>query len=103
MRHDQSTGESFNDWGGRGCRKIVPVSRGDGAKTDPPGDIFDQPPGGLSLTRGKLADHVEDHSPIPGRDCFGEHLGDRIDVCPPPPIVERLWTEACCMHPIDLL
>ena len=36
--------ESFNDWGGRGCRKFVPVLGGDGAKTAPPGDIFDQPP-----------------------------------------------------------
>ena len=33
------------DWGGRGCRKIVPVLGGDGTKIAPPGDIFDQSPG----------------------------------------------------------
>ena len=54
--------ESFNDWGGRGCRKFVPVLGGDGAKTAPPGDIFDQPPGKLSSIWGKLTDHVEDHA-----------------------------------------
>ena len=37
--------ESFNDWGGRGRRKFVPVLGGDGTKIAPPGDIFDQPPG----------------------------------------------------------
>ena len=41
-------GESFNDWGGRGCRKFVPVLGGDGTKIAPPGDIFDQAPGDLS-------------------------------------------------------
>ena len=40
--------ESFNDWGGRGCRKFVPVLKGDGPKIAPPGDIFDQPPGEMS-------------------------------------------------------
>ena len=40
--------ESFNDWGGRGCRKFVPVLKGDGTKIAPPGDIFDQPPGEMS-------------------------------------------------------
>ena len=40
--------ESFNDWGGRGCRKFVPVSKEDGTKIAPPGDIFDQPPGEMS-------------------------------------------------------
>ena len=39
------TGESFNDWGGRGCRKFVPVLGGDGTKLAPLGDIFDQPSG----------------------------------------------------------
>ena len=39
----------FNDWGGRGgCNKFVPVLRGDGSKIAPTGDIFDQPPGGMS-------------------------------------------------------
>ena len=35
--------ESFNDWGGRGCRKSVLVLGGYDAKIAPPGDIFDQP------------------------------------------------------------
>ena len=37
--------ESFNDWGGRGCQKYVPVLGGDGTKIATPGDIFDQPSG----------------------------------------------------------
>ena len=49
-------------WGGRGCRKFVPVLREDGAQVAPPGDIFDQPPGEMSSIRGKLTDHVEDHA-----------------------------------------
>ena len=40
--------QSFNDWGGRGCRKFVPVLKGDGTKIAPSGDIFDQPPGEMS-------------------------------------------------------
>ena len=40
-----SLSESFNDWGGRGCRKFVPVLGENGTKIAPPGDIFDQPPG----------------------------------------------------------
>ena len=40
--------ESFNDWGGRGCRKLVPVLKGDGTKISPPEDIFDQPLGDMS-------------------------------------------------------
>ena len=40
--------ESFNDWGGRGCRKYVPFWGGDGTKIAPPGDIFDQPPGEMT-------------------------------------------------------
>ena len=54
--------ESFNDWGGRGCRKFVPVLGRDGTKIAPPGDIFDQPPGEMRWIRGKVADHVEDHA-----------------------------------------
>ena len=34
--------------GGRGCNKFVPVLGGDGTKTVPPGDLFDQPPGEMS-------------------------------------------------------
>ena len=38
----------FNDWEGRGCNKFVPVLGGDDTKITPTGDIFDQPPGGMS-------------------------------------------------------
>ena len=34
--------------GGRGCNKFVPVSGGSGTKIAPTGDIFDQPPGGMT-------------------------------------------------------
>ena len=54
--------DSFNDWGGRGCRKFVPVLGGNGTKIAPPGEMFDQPPGEMRWIRGKLADHVEDHA-----------------------------------------
>ena len=47
--------------GGRGCNNFVPVLRGNGTKITPTRDIFDQPPGGMSWIRGKLADHVGDH------------------------------------------
>ena len=47
--------------GGGGCNNFVPVLRGNGTKIAPTGDIFDQPPGGMSWIRGKLADHVGDH------------------------------------------
>ena len=39
---------SFNDWGGRGCNKFVPVLGGDGTKIAPPGDLVDQPLGKVS-------------------------------------------------------
>ena len=54
--------ESFNDWGGRGCREFVPVLEGDGTKIAPPGDIYDQPPGEMRRIRGKPTDHVKDHA-----------------------------------------
>ena len=47
--------------GGRGCNMFVPVLGGDGTKIAPTVDIFDQPPGGMSCFRGKLADYVGDH------------------------------------------
>ena len=47
--------------GGRGCNKFVPDLRGNGTKIAPTGYIFDQPPGGMSWIRGKLADHVGGH------------------------------------------
>ena len=50
----------FNGWGGRGCNKFVPVLGGNGTKTAPTGDIFDQPPGQMRRIRGKLADHIGD-------------------------------------------
>ena len=40
--------DPFNDCGGRGCNKFVPVLGGDSTKTAPVGGIFDQPPGGMS-------------------------------------------------------
>ena len=40
------------------CHKFVLVLRGDGTKTAPPVEIFDQPPGEMSSNRGKLADEV---------------------------------------------
>ena len=52
--------ESFNDRGGRGCHKFVPVLEGDGTKIDPPGELFYQPPGEMSSTRSRLAEHVGD-------------------------------------------
>ena len=53
--------EPFNDWGGRGCHRFVPVLGGDGTKIAPRGNLFDEPPGEMSSIRGKLADHVGDH------------------------------------------
>ena len=47
--------------GRRGCNNFVPVLGGDGTKIAPPGDLFDQPPGEMSWSRGKLADHAGDH------------------------------------------
>ena len=40
--------QSFNDWGGQGCHNFVSVLGGDGTKTAPPGDIFDQPGGKMN-------------------------------------------------------
>ena len=37
--------DPFNDWGGRGCNIFVPVLGGNGSKTAPTGDRFDQLPG----------------------------------------------------------
>ena len=52
----------FNGWGrGRGCNIFVPDLGGDGTKITPTGDIFDQPPGGMSFITGKLADRVGDY------------------------------------------
>ena len=42
------TVESFNDWGGWGCRKFVPFLGGDSTKIASTGDIFDEPPGEMS-------------------------------------------------------
>ena len=55
------THDPFNDWGGRGCNKFVPVLGGNGTKIAPTWDIFDQPPGRMRLIRGKLVDHVGDN------------------------------------------
>ena len=40
---------------------FVHVLRENGTKIAPTGDIFDQPPDGMSWIRGKLADHIGDH------------------------------------------
>ena len=53
--------ESFNDWGGRVCNNFFPVMGGDGMIIISPGDLFDQPPGEINGTLGKLADHAWDH------------------------------------------
>ena len=55
--------------GRRGCNSFVPVLRGNGTKIAPTGDIFDQPPGGMSWIRGKLADHVGDHVVLSPEEC----------------------------------
>ena len=47
--------------GGGGCKRLVPVLRGDGTKIAFPGDLFDQLPGEMNLIRGKLVDHAGDH------------------------------------------
>ena len=44
-----------------GSSDFVPVLGGNGTKISPTGDIFGQPPGGMSSLRGKLANHVGDH------------------------------------------
>ena len=46
---------------GGGCHSFVPVLGGDGTEIAPIGDLFDQPPGEMSLIRGKLADHEGGH------------------------------------------
>ena len=53
--------DPFNDWEGARSSNFVPVLGVDGTKIAPTGDIFGQPPGGMSSVRGKLANHVEDH------------------------------------------
>ena len=53
--------ESFNGWGGRGCRTFVPVLGGEPTKIPPPGDMLDQYPGQMNSIRCKLADHVRGH------------------------------------------
>ena len=38
----------FQQLGGGGCHKFVPILGGDGTKIAPPGDIFDQLPGKMN-------------------------------------------------------
>ena len=45
---------------GGGFWKIFAVSAGDGTKTAPPGDIFDQPPCERSLILTKQSGHIGD-------------------------------------------
>ena len=47
---------------GRGCHNFFPVLRGDGTKTAPPVEIFDQPPGEMSSDRVKLVDDVRGYA-----------------------------------------
>ena len=80
---------------GRGCNKFVLVLRGNGTKIAPTGDICDQPPGEMRLDSGQACRPcMKSCSPIPGRGCFGDLLGDGIVVSPPFPIVEQLYIEA---------
>ena len=54
--------DPFNDWGGGGgYNNFAPNLGGDGTKKSLTRDIFDPLFGGISLIRGKLADHVGDH------------------------------------------
>ena len=57
----ERTRDPFNDWGGAGSSNFVPALGGDDTKIAPTGDIFGQPPGGMSSVRGKLANHVGNH------------------------------------------
>ena len=72
--------------GGGGRLKCVPVSGGDGSKTAPPGNIFDQPPGEMSSIRSKLIDHVVQS---PERVVLVTSPGTESSNLPPP-FVERL-------------
>ena len=46
LRAEGETRSTIGGW--RGCNKFVSVLGGDGTKIAPTGDIFDQPPGGMS-------------------------------------------------------
>ena len=88
--------------GGRGCHIPPPVLGGDGTKIAPPGDLFDQPPGGMSWIRGKLADHVGDHVVLspegvvlvtsPGTESSYPRLPPIVETPPPPSPSQLLWT-----------
>ena len=84
--------------GGRVCNIVFPVLRGNGTKIAPTGDIFDQPPGGMSWIRGKLADHVGDHVVLSPEEGVLVIPGDGIVVSPPSPIVEQLETAEVHSH-----
>ena len=64
------TCEQFKYWGGRGYHKSVPFGGGDGQKVAPPKDLFDQPRGEMSSTRGKLADSLGDHLVLSPEEVF---------------------------------
>ena len=74
--------------GGRGCNKCVPVLRGNGTKIAPTGYIFDQPPGGMSWVRGKLAGHVGGHVVLSPEEGV---------------LVTSPWTESSYPRPSQLL
>ena len=94
-----STVESFNDWGGWGCRKFVPVFGGDGTKNASPGDIFDQPLGKWVEFRASLPTCRGLCSPIPG-SCSGNHRGDGI-VVPPLSLSSAAYTTAFLAQPAE--
>ena len=70
--------ESFNDCGGRGCHKSVPVLGGNGTKINLPGD--------KEVNSGQACrSYRVSCSLIPGRSCFGDLPRDGIVVSSPPP------------------
>ena len=70
---------------GRGCNKFVPVLRENSMKIDPIRDIFDQPLGGISWVRDKLADHVGDHVVLsPEEDVLATFPGTESSYPRPP-------------------
>ena len=79
--------------GRRGCNNFFPVLRGNSTKIAPTEDIFDQPPGGMSWIRGKLADHVGDHVVLsPGTESSYPR---------PPQSLIAIWisASACVFYP----
>ena len=86
----RSVARSTIGGGGRECNTFVPVLGGNGTKIAPTVDIFDQPPGQMGCSRGKLADHVGDRVVVsPGGDVLVTSWGRNRRI-PASPIVEPL-------------